>query len=107
MTTATLDARASMTEFYYSMLLIDTNKVSDANIDHHFETMHRFSANITKLDIAKLQGANDKVMAEAQKLKDAVEQLKGAAMNDDSYVLLLNAVNHSLQILESFLPVAL
>ena len=107
MTAHLADSKLSLTESYHTLLLVDTDGYTNEGLEKYFDNLHRVSVEITKLDTSKLQSVNELISKEAQNLHLIIEKLTHTAVNDDSYLMVLNAVNHSLQIMESVLPVAL
>lgn len=104
---ATHLASTSLTDKYHSLLSRDTEGFSEARLQQHNDTLHQLSVQITTLDTLQLRLVNEKIIAETQHLSGAIDKLMDTTLSDDTYLMLVNAVQHSLAIMESLLPVSL
>ena len=100
-------ASTSLTEKYHSLLFRDTEDLSAASLQQHNDTLHQLSVQITTLDTLQLRLVNEKIIAETQHLSSAIDKLMDTTLSDDTYLMLANAVQHSLAIMESLLPISL
>jgi len=100
-------ASTSLTEKYHSLLSRDTEGLSEASLHQHNDTLHQLSIQITTLDTLQLRLVNEKIIMETQHLGSAIDKLMNTTINDDTYLLLINAVQHSLALMESLLPISL
>lgn len=107
MTTHLISASTSLVEKYHGLLSRDTQGFSEEHLQQHNDTLHQLSVQITTLDTLQLRLVNEKILAETLHLNTAIDKLINTTINDDTYLVLVNAIHHSLAIMESLLPIAL
>ena len=106
MTTHTEQTLTTLIESYHALWLLDTYSFSNEQQQQHLENLHRLSAKITAFETEQLKSVNDLLSMESTNLREIVEQLSNTAANDDFYSRVLIALDNSLKVVESLIPVS-
>ena len=95
----------SLQDKYHALLQLDLSSCTPECLQKYYDALHSLSLQITLFDIDQLKKANDAINNEMPHFHVVIEKLKQTAVTDDVRASMLNAINHTLNIAESLVPV--